>query len=145
MAMAAIGLWAVSMAGAVIAAEQATAVSGDGSVVTASSTKDGQPTVITMIRKHGPDEGSASVSCSGETNVTDTTTESVGKDGKKERVRLVMCAKGAKASVDVAERLAEARKRLAEDESLSSEIRQKVLSQLDNEIARLKAPPSPLK
>jgi GMP synthase PP-ATPase subunit len=61
------------------------------------------------------------------------------KDGKAKVSRIIMrSTDGKTTSVDVSEHLAEARKAIAEEDSLSKEMKDKVLKSLDQTIAEMK-------
>ncbi len=62
------------------------------------------------------------------------------KDGKAKISKIIMRSTDGKATpVDVSERLAEARKAIAEEDSLSQDLKDRVLKSLDQSIAQMKS------
>ncbi len=87
-----------------------------------------------------PGEPSVHVTnCEGGARTVDTQSESKDADGTVTKSRVILCAKGSKNPEDLAQRLTQARQKIADGTELDAAIKAKVLAAIDEQIARAKA------
>jgi NADH dehydrogenase/NADH:ubiquinone oxidoreductase subunit G len=122
----ALSAWALCLGTVAIAAETTT------TTTTTSKSGDGQVVIIKSVRQGArPADPKVPVHCDGGKQEVSTTNDGAGK-----RVHIMMCTDEGASPADIAARLSEARKHVAEDGNLSANARAKVLKELDSEIER---------
>ena len=108
---------------------------------------DAQETIIVKIVKQDGHatmghEVDATEHCGGMKPQVDTSEDTKGDDGNIRHARIVICNHSGHGDGDMLSALEKARARLAAVTELSDDAKAKALASLDQEIARLKAPPS---